>query len=538
MNTDHNSRNSDEDAFLTRVLRYQEKSLEPEELREFNNELRGNPEKLAEFTRICDTSRLIREATAPESGEDYVSRPRLQLLPTRARWIEHAAVAALVLICFILGVRLNQHGALENGEVAHPPTSEQAFGEGVARIEYTSDDARLVDAEKIQRKTGEALGRELLELEEGEVMILFRSGAEVRLTAPAALGIHSPMRCYLGFGQASVYAPDSARDFVITTDTMEVVDLGTRFELSVDRSTQEAQVAVSEGLVDLHLGNKGPNQKIQSLKAGQTAGVSSAGTLASLNGRPYQPKPAQRIDSHVLAHWKLDDVAPNGTVADDWKRQFTGIGHNLSGIAADGKVGKALELGPEGYVDVSEHLPSVLDYDVFTFTAWIRIRKPGEYVAPIFSISDGTIHQRMQLSTWNKALVFLWQNGAHLDVANAIAFKEWEPDRWYHVALVHNKSGVALYCDGERLGWFTRGKRLGSKPATLQSLQQPTQMRLGSVPAGYRAGINHVIPLYFSGGMDDVQLYSIALDEDAIRYIYDNPGREWSPEKSPRRQDR
>lgn len=538
MNTDHNSRNNDDDAFLTRVLRYQEKSLDPEELRELNEELRGNPEKLAEFTRLCETSRIFREATGPKSDEESGSRPRLQFLPTRERWIERAAVAALVLICFTLGVRLSQHGALENGEIALTPTSEQAFGEGVARLEYVSDDARFVDAEKIQRKIGEALGRESLELEEGEVIILFRSGAELRLTAPAALGVHSPMRCYLGYGQVNVYAPESARDFVITTDTMEVVDLGTRFELRVDSSTQEAQVSVSEGLVDLHLGNQGPNQKVQSLQAGQTAGVSPVGTLVSLNGRPYQPKPAQPIDSHVLAHWKLDDVAPNGTVADDWKRQFTGIGQNLSGIAADGKVGKALELGPEGYVDVSEFLPSVLDYDVFTFTAWIRMRKPGQYVAPIFSISDGTAHQRMQLSTWNKTLVFLWQNDAHLDVANAVAFEEWEPDRWYHVALVHNMSGVALYCDGERLGWFTRGKRLGSKPATLQSLQQPTQMRLGSVAGGYRAGTNHAIPLYFTGGMDDVQLYSIALDEDAIRYIYDNPGREWWPEESPRRQDR
>ena len=38
---------------------------------------------------------------------------------------------------------------------------------------------------------------------------------------------------------------------------MEVVDLGTRFELSVDRDSNEAHVSVTEGLVDLHLGGEG-----------------------------------------------------------------------------------------------------------------------------------------------------------------------------------------------------------------------------------------------------------------------------------------
>ena len=48
--------------FLQRVLRYQEKSLSQEELHELNEELRDNPERLAEFTRLCKTSRMIHEA--------------------------------------------------------------------------------------------------------------------------------------------------------------------------------------------------------------------------------------------------------------------------------------------------------------------------------------------------------------------------------------------------------------------------------------------------------------------------------------------
>ena len=70
MSSEEDSRLSQEEKFIGRVLRYQEGVLSAEEVRQLNEDLRANPERLAVFARIYDTSRLVHE----------VSRTRISLL--------------------------------------------------------------------------------------------------------------------------------------------------------------------------------------------------------------------------------------------------------------------------------------------------------------------------------------------------------------------------------------------------------------------------------------------------------------------------
>jgi serine protease inhibitor len=62
MSHEKESMSSSDEKFITRILRYQEGDLSAEELRELNRDLLENPERLAEFTRIHNTSRLAHEA--------------------------------------------------------------------------------------------------------------------------------------------------------------------------------------------------------------------------------------------------------------------------------------------------------------------------------------------------------------------------------------------------------------------------------------------------------------------------------------------
>ncbi len=62
MSHEKESKSSPDENFITRVLRYQEGDLSTDELHELNKDLRENPERLAEFTRIHNTSRLAHEA--------------------------------------------------------------------------------------------------------------------------------------------------------------------------------------------------------------------------------------------------------------------------------------------------------------------------------------------------------------------------------------------------------------------------------------------------------------------------------------------
>lgn len=61
MSHEKEAKPSPDEHFITQVLRYQEGDLSTEELRVLNKDLRENPERLAEFTRIHNTSRLVYE---------------------------------------------------------------------------------------------------------------------------------------------------------------------------------------------------------------------------------------------------------------------------------------------------------------------------------------------------------------------------------------------------------------------------------------------------------------------------------------------
>jgi serpin B len=61
MSHEKETKPSPDEHFITQVLRYQEGDLSTEELRALNKDLRENPERLAEFTRIHSTSRLVHE---------------------------------------------------------------------------------------------------------------------------------------------------------------------------------------------------------------------------------------------------------------------------------------------------------------------------------------------------------------------------------------------------------------------------------------------------------------------------------------------
>ncbi len=99
-----------------------------------------------------------------------------------------------------------------------------------------------------------------LELVEGLATILFDSGAEISLEAPATLEILDEMNARLVSGTLVADVPPSAIGFTIDTKDAKVVDLGTRFGLSTDDDGKYL-VQVLEGLVEV--GHKGEEGVIQ-----------------------------------------------------------------------------------------------------------------------------------------------------------------------------------------------------------------------------------------------------------------------------------
>ncbi|TWU19966.1 FecR domain-containing protein [Allorhodopirellula heiligendammensis] len=84
----------------------------------------------------------------------------------------------------------------------------------------------------------------------GSIELAFPKGATALLEAPAIFLVASTERLYLESGQCSVHAPDGAEGFQLETPLANVIDLGTRFGVSVDISG-ETNVQVIEGAAEV-----------------------------------------------------------------------------------------------------------------------------------------------------------------------------------------------------------------------------------------------------------------------------------------------
>jgi hypothetical protein len=89
-----------------------------------------------------------------------------------------------------------------------------------------------------------------LKIETGVAEITFNSGARVFLEGPAVFEVESPDRAYLERGRLTAEVPKPATGFVINTPRVNVVDIGTRFGVSVD-DLGDTEVHVMQGIVEV-----------------------------------------------------------------------------------------------------------------------------------------------------------------------------------------------------------------------------------------------------------------------------------------------
>ncbi|MEM6917274.1 MAG: LamG-like jellyroll fold domain-containing protein, partial [Verrucomicrobiota bacterium] len=89
----------------------------------------------------------------------------------------------------------------------------------------------------------------LLEIESGEAMIAFNSGATATVEGPAALSIESSNRVFLNKGRLTADVPPPATGFTVNTPRLNAVDIGTRFGIEVD-SEGNSELHVMEGEVE------------------------------------------------------------------------------------------------------------------------------------------------------------------------------------------------------------------------------------------------------------------------------------------------
>ncbi len=428
--------------------------------------------------------------------------------------IEHAAVAALLLLCLGLGFLLWKSPKPGSEGITDPPQASSGKAETIATLTMVSDDVVWSEAHGSSRTQGQGLDKGWMQLDAGVIEVTFRTGATVRVEGPALFGIDSPLRGFLEYGAITVHAPEEARDFVVGTSAMEVVDLGTRFEMTVDQDTRAVAVEVTEGLVDLHIGDEQMRQRIQPLPAEQSAFVDATGKVVKIAGEAIDPK--YRSASSLLAHWRLDDIAANNHVTDASGNGLHGrLNHNTDANSLPGKIGQALDLSPRGYIDLSEHIAPITATSTFTFAAWVRDARDM-----VFSVSDGTKRDRVQFELHGNQLLYGWQKGAQFDQITG-RVSGWERERWYHIAVSVSGGAVTIYRDGRPLNSPRgRGVKINTRTRVPADIDRPTHAYIGQLIA------NHANSKQFlAGKIDDIQFYSRALDGRSVRFLFEHPGQ-------------
>jgi hypothetical protein len=221
----------------------------------------------------------IAQLTTPHTIEGAADRPR------RFRGWAPLMTAATLLIAVGLWFA-NGHLTIEADRQPKP----------VARLESIDGAVWLGDEYAVGHRFVEG---DSIYLSQGAARISLASGVEVALRAPCFLSLDDDMFVRLAEGVVTAQVAEWAHGFTIATDTMRVVDLGTKFAVSADnRGSTETHVL--DGQVRVH---------------SPTAPVSSRQSVLLSKGEALRVQGKNKVATRLEADTErfdadLNDVAP------------------------------------------------------------------------------------------------------------------------------------------------------------------------------------------------------------------------------------
>jgi hypothetical protein len=188
----------------------------------------------------------------------------------------------------------------------------------------------------------------------------------------------------------------------------------------------------------------------------------------------------------------------------------TGHGHGAQVVgsvahAMEGAIGEdtsgAITIAEGQYVVIAE-IDALAEAEAFSFELWFQ-RAEVESSRPILELTDG---DDVGVHLWNHARGDqLYANLVDAEgEGHTIASAEGavSVDAWHHAVLTWDGTTGRLYLDGALVG----------------TVATPEALRLGGdLHVGHRAAQGESPDQYFAGGIDDLAIYGVALDEETIR---------------------
>lgn len=219
-------------------------TLGPAELAELEALIADSRACLARFVDYCELHaqlawqiRARHEAATPQfraSVAPAIAKSR------RGRW--HWAYAAMLVCAFGLTMSYLIRVSIRWHQLAAGPRTLCAT--------LTSATGSVIADSGAPLYPGDPLPGGFLRVASGEADIEFYSGAQVTLHGPCEFGVNSANHGFLRSGEVVAFVPPRAHGFTVAAPGCAVVDLGTRFRMSVDRRGR-AGVEVIQGRVEL-----------------------------------------------------------------------------------------------------------------------------------------------------------------------------------------------------------------------------------------------------------------------------------------------
>jgi hypothetical protein len=469
---------------------YIDGELTPQEVAELAAWIDSSAENAALFaektllhSRLMDTALWHNIAASAGAGSHAFPTP-----PRRA-WAPYLAAASIVLLfvgVISLLVALGGHGAVEPRPVP------------VATLVDSRD--AVWDAGDVPTAVGSQLPGGFLRLKSGTAQIEFFSGAQVTLAGPAEFGLNSPGRGFLKRGRLTAYCPKSARGFTIAAPGLSVIDLGTRFGLSVDEKGVP-RVLVTEGEVQLAV--DGDSSTAHRYTAGQAVQLTHGGQLEAVEALPgefgdatavapwdwsgavgyydFEPQPG---DGGILVNKVGNSAASDAAVR--FMQQTQGRVAGKPVLAFDGKRSAVS-------IDIPGTFPEV------TFAAWVRLNRYAAKVSSGLLMTDGwagtNCHWQIDLKG-RQALntpesVFVQDTAVPLD-------------RWVHLAVTYSapKRMVRFYQDGALVAW--------------RKVERAKPLELGKVWIGCWKLPGHEM----DGSVDSLAVFNRAVSDQEVRELF------------------
>jgi hypothetical protein len=238
------------------IDRYFQGRASDDEIAELESRLLADPELRKQYLHDAMAENDLRSFALREEGASPYETTEA---PTSSRLLRPFALlaAAAAIVIAVLVVSTGTHQAV--GTIV---SSEQAGWE--------SEHPTL---------EGAALRPGVYALQAGLATLVFDSGAEMTIKAPTKFEVVSGMQVMFDYGEASFYAPESAKGFQVDTRFGQVVDHGTKFSLELQQGADEARFSVQEGEIALHH-NKGD---VQHLLANEAAQMTTSALEASVD---------------------------------------------------------------------------------------------------------------------------------------------------------------------------------------------------------------------------------------------------------------